>query len=167
MDSPEAWRWIWTMATVFFLVGELATAGTFFMLPFAVGAALAALLAFLGVGVAWEWAAFLLGTLGSFAAFIPLRHRLDRALPGSGTGANRLIGQDGLVVRALRSGDTGLVRVGREEWTAECADGSALEVGTVVRVTEVRGTRAIVSAVPAPGADGGPGRTTLKPWEMP
>lgn len=168
MDSPETWRWIWVAACLLFLLGELATAGTFFLVSFAVGAALAAVLAFLGIGVAWEWAAFLGGTVGAFAAFFPLRRRLDRALPDSGVGTNRLVGHDGLVTRAVRAGDTGLVRVGREEWTAECADGSALEVGTSVRVTEVRGTRAIVQPLPGLGGVDGPGRgSTLKPWEMP
>lgn len=162
MDSPENWRWIWLVASVLLLTGELVTAGTFFLVSFAVGAALACVLAFLGVGVAWEWLAFLAGTVGAFAALFPLRHRLDRALPQIGVGADRLVGQQALVTRPARPGDTGLVRVGREEWTAESVDGSALEEGVVVRVVEVRGTRAIVRPATGPADP-----VTLEPWEMP
>jgi membrane protein implicated in regulation of membrane protease activity len=162
MDSPETWRWIWLVLSVLFLVGELATAGTFFLVCFAVGAALASVLAFLGVSVAWEWVAFLGGTAGAFAAFIPLRRRLDRALPQSGVGASRLVGETAVVTRPVTLGGTGLVRVGRELWTAESADGSALDLGAVVRVLEVRGTRAIVVPGPPDRAD-----QALNPWEMP
>lgn len=162
MESPENWRWIWLVASVLFLTGELVATGTFFMVSFATGAALACLLAFLGVSVAWEWAAFLGGTVGAFAAFFPLRHRIDRALPQLGIGADRLVGRQALVLRAVRAGHTGLVRVGGEEWTAESSDGSAVDAGTVVQVLEVRGTRAIVGP-PAGATD----PSTLKPWEMP
>jgi membrane protein implicated in regulation of membrane protease activity len=161
MDSPENWRWIWLVASALFLVGELATPGTFFLLSFALGAALAAVLAFLGVGVAWEWAAFLGATVGALAALFPLRHRLDRALPQIGIGPDRLVGQEAVVIRPVRAGDTGLVRVGREEWTAEAADGSALDAGLTVKVVEVRGTRAIVS----PAGTDRP--VPFEPWEMP
>lgn len=161
MDSPETWRWIWLVASVLFLLGELATAGTFFLVAFAVGAALAAALAFAGVGVAWEWVAFIGGSAGAFAALIPLRQRLDRALPQAGVGADRLVGEAAVVIRAGQPGGTGLVRVGREEWTAQSADGAALEEGAVLQVIEVRGTRAIVG--PAGPAD----RVSLQPWEVP
>ncbi len=36
--SSETWRWIWLGAAVAFTVGEIAVAGSFFLLPFAAGA---------------------------------------------------------------------------------------------------------------------------------
>ncbi len=161
MRSPEMWRWIWLVTSAVFLTGELLTPGTFFLVCFAIGAALAAALAFLGVGVAVEWVAFLAGSAAAFGAFFPLRRRLDRGLPQEGFGAGRLIGQAAVVTRALPAGDAGMVRVGREEWRAEAADGSAVAEGAVVSVIEVRGTRVIV------GPPGPPEAVAPNPWELP
>ena len=36
VDDPEQWRWIWMVAAVGFLVREMASPGSFFLLPFAV-----------------------------------------------------------------------------------------------------------------------------------
>ena len=47
MDSPEDWRWVWIIATAVFAIGELTSPGSFFMLPFAIGALVATVLAFL------------------------------------------------------------------------------------------------------------------------
>ena len=49
--SPEFWRWIWLIAMVVFGLGEISIAGSFFLAPFAAGAGVAALLAFVGVPV--------------------------------------------------------------------------------------------------------------------
>ena len=48
-NDPETWRWIWLIAAVAFAIGEMATVGSFFLAPFAVGATVAAVLSFLGV----------------------------------------------------------------------------------------------------------------------
>lgn len=57
MESPDTWRWIWLVATALFAAGEIITTG-FFLLPFAVGALVATLLAFAGVSVAIQWITF-------------------------------------------------------------------------------------------------------------
>jgi membrane protein implicated in regulation of membrane protease activity len=147
VDSPETWRWIWLGAGVIFLLGEMHFFGSFFLLPFAIGAFVAAILAFLGVGLGWEWLAFLVVSLGSLACLYPLRHRLDRSRPVEGIGSRRLIGQPAVVLETVPGGpasELGLVRVGREEWRAESRDGRPLQVGTNVRVIDVQGTRVIV-----------------------
>src|SRR5690606_4830686 len=48
MGSPEFWRWVWLVAAAVFTLGEMAVAGSFFLAPFAIGAAVAAILAFAG-----------------------------------------------------------------------------------------------------------------------
>jgi membrane protein implicated in regulation of membrane protease activity len=146
MDDPATWRWIWLVAAVLFTVGEVASAGSTFLLPFGIGAAVASVLAFLGVGLGWEWAAFVGVSVAVLAGLFPLRKRLDREDPQDGIGARRLLGQAGTVLQELPAGpaETGLVRVGREEWRAESLDGSAIPAGTIVKVVEVRGTRVVV-----------------------
>ena len=142
------------MAVVFAL-GELTMAGTFFLLPFALGALVACLLAFAGAGLGVEWLAFVGVSAVAAVGLIPLRHRLDRGDVGGGDGigARRLVGQPALVTEPIDAGPhgRGMVRVGREEWRAETTDGLAVEPGTVVRVVEVRGTGVVVTSTPHTG----------------
>jgi membrane protein implicated in regulation of membrane protease activity len=150
--SPEAWRWIWLIAMVTFGVGEMAIAGSFFLAPFAVGAGVAAVLAFAGVAVGIEWAAFLAVSVGAFVALRPVAKRLDSEGPVLGIGSHRQIGQRARVVELIGGEhDHGTVLLGRERWRAESQTGQAIPVDAVVVVIEVRGTRVIVAPVDPPG----------------
>jgi len=151
VDDPEQLRWVWLVGTVVFLLGEMFSPGSFFLLPFAIGAALATVLAFAGVDLVWQLVAFGGVSMAFLAGLRPLAHRLDRAAPTQGIGAKRLIGEIGTVLDALDGhGDHGQVRVHREEWRAETVDGSPVAVGTRVRIVEVRGTRVVVWPVDGP-----------------
>jgi membrane protein implicated in regulation of membrane protease activity len=154
VDDPEVWRWIWLAVAVTFGLAELASAGAFFMLPFAVGAAAAAVLAFLGLALGLQWLVFLAVSIALLAGLRPLAAKLARDHPAEGIGSKRLIGQHGTVLTEIDAGhqELGLVRLQREEWRAESIDGSALPVGAEVRVVEQRGTRVVVSAVSLPPA---------------
>ena len=151
LDSPDTWRWIWALTAVAFYIGEMATAGAFFALPFALGATLATILAFAGVSVTWEWAAFVATSGVASAILWPLAKRLDRR--GSSTegtpGSRRWIGQRAEVIQSIPGGvsQTGLIRLEREQWRAESVDGQSIEAGTVVQVVRIDGTRAIVERV--------------------
>jgi len=148
MESPEDWRWVWIIATAVFTIGELTSPGSFFMLPFAIGALAATVLAFLNVDVIVEWLVFVGVSLAVFAALRPVARRLNRSVDDTGVGSRRLLGHSAVVVREIPAGgDVGLVRVDREEWRAQSTDGSAIPSGTPVRVADVQGTRVIVAAV--------------------
>jgi membrane protein implicated in regulation of membrane protease activity len=152
VDDPEQWRWVWMVAALVFLVGEMFSPGSFFLLPFALGAAVAAVLAFADVDAVWQWLAFVGLSVAFFAALRPLARRLDTDAPTSGIGAKRLIGEVGTVLEPITGdGDLGMVRIHREEWRAESIDETAIALGTRVRVVEVRGTRVVV--LPAEAAD--------------
>lgn len=161
MDSPEVWRWIWLGAAVLFGVGEMASAGSFFLLPFALGALVASILALLGVAVGLEWLAFVLVSLASFIALRPIARRLDRDEPTEGIGAKRLIGELAHVLQDIPGGlhELGVVRIHREEWRAESVDGTPVPAGSTVRVVDLRGTRVVVHHVAS--IDGSP--PTLSP----
>ena len=145
-SSPETWRWVWLVAAVVLAVGEMVTPGTFFFLPFAAGAFVAALLGFLGVGVGWEWLAFLAVSGSSFAVLWPVRRRLEQRTSTSGVGANRWVGRQGVVLSAIPGevGATGMVRLEREQWRAESGLGIVIPQGTTVLVSRVNGTRLVV-----------------------
>lgn len=158
VDDPEVWRWIWLAVAVTFGLAELASAGAFFMLPFAVGAAAAAVLAFLGLALGLQWLVFLAVSIALLAGLRPLAAKLARDHPAEGIGSKRLIGQHGTVLREIEAGhqELGLVRIHREEWRAESVDGAALPAGSEVRVVEQRGTRVVVSLVGLPKAAASP-----------
>jgi membrane protein implicated in regulation of membrane protease activity len=143
----EGWRWIWLVAAGVFAVGEMASPGSFFLLPFAIGALVATILAFADVSLALQWGAFVGLGVASLAALRPVARRLDQSGPSEGIGSRRLIGQDGTVLEAIgTAGHLGLVRIDREEWRAESTDGSPIAEGTAVRVADVQGTRVIVTS---------------------
>lgn len=147
--EPELWRWVWLIAAAVFGVGELSVAGSFFLAPFAVGALVAAILAFAGVAVTIEWIAFTAVSVGSLLALRPLARRLDFEGPSTGIGAHRQIGQTGRVVVAIDPDThTGTVRLGGETWRAESVDSRPLPEGALVSIVEVRGTRLIVRPDP-------------------
>lgn len=147
MDEPEQWRWIWLGVAVLFGVGEMASPGSFFLAPFAIGAALAAILAFAGVDLAWEWVAFVAVSLGAFMALRPLAKRLNQEPSAAGVGSLRLIGRPAVVVEEITPTRSGLVRVDHEKWRADAADRSTIPAGSEVVVAQVEGTRVIVTAV--------------------
>ena len=141
----EVWRWLWTGAALGFGLAEIFTAG-FFLLPFAIGAAAAAVLGWVDAHILWQWLAFFVVTVVSFVylrRFVRRQNSDDQPR----VGANRLIDARGMVIERIdEDAETGMVRVGGEQWRA-VAD-SPIEPDIKVMVTEVRGTRLVV--VPAP-----------------
>jgi membrane protein implicated in regulation of membrane protease activity len=144
LDTAEAWRWVWLAAAVTFFVAEIAVAGMFFFLPFAIGGACACIAAFLGASIAVGWAVFVGVSAAAYAALWRVRHRLDAALPGAPVGAARWVGREGVVVKDIPTGDVGSIRLEREEWRAQSVDGAAIPAGTTVVVNRVEGTRLVV-----------------------
>ena len=170
-SSPDTWRWIFLVVAVVFTVGEIAVAGSFFLLPFAVGALVAAIAAFLGLSVALDWLLFLGVSAASSAVLWPLRRRLDSRTPRQAIGANRWAGREALVLRDIPGipGETGLVRLDREEWRAESMMGLPIPSGSKVLVSRVDGTRLVVLPLegpsPLPPADvADPAPKEDRPW---
>jgi membrane protein implicated in regulation of membrane protease activity len=148
VDDPESWRWIWLAVAVAGLAGEILTAGTFFLLPFGIGAAAACVAAFAGAELGLQWLLFVLVTAAATAVVRPIAKRLDASTTTEGIGARRWIGQSALVLTDIPAGvdETGLVRVGREEWRAQSDTGIPVAAGERVTVIDVTGTRLVVKA---------------------
>ncbi len=137
------WEWFWVILSALLIVGEIFTAG-FFILPFSIGAAFAAAVAWFGGGLVWQWAVFLVVSVG---LLLPLKRFADRVTPESAiaVAADRMIGKVGVVIEAVQPhGVTGRVRLGSEEWRA-AADGEELiAADTAVEVLRVDGTHVVV-----------------------
>lgn len=114
------------------------------ILPFGVGALVASITGFLGAAPVVQAVVFLVVSLVAFVALRPIAKRLNAGDSQDGVGARRLIGAHGVVLEHIDPGETGLVRVDREEWRAEAMHGDGLVVGTAIRVVDVRGTRVVV-----------------------
>jgi membrane protein implicated in regulation of membrane protease activity len=138
----EIWRWFWTGLALLLGIGEIFTAG-FFLLPFGIGAAAAAVLAWLGVNLVAQWLVFFAVSILSLA-YLRRYIRNQDEVEQPRVGPNRLVGLAGMVLETIDATlDTGLVRVGGEEWRALA--GETIEAGTWVVVEEVRGTRVMVA----------------------
>ncbi len=143
MDDINIWFWVWVALSAILLVAEIFTAG-FFMLPFGIGAAAAALLEFLGVSVGWQWVTFV---VVSTVSLVLLRRFSDKVThePPVKMGVDRLIGMSGVVIEELTPHSAkGKVRVDREEWRADSCKEALVPIGTVVTVTAVEGTHLMV-----------------------
>lgn len=137
------WQWLWTIAALVMGIGEIFTAG-FFLLPFAIGAAGAAILAWLGINLIAQWLVFFALSMISFAYLRRYIRRQDEQEQPR-VGANRLLHAEGLTLEPVDPvAGTGMVRIENEEWRAT-TDGAPIPAGTWVRVDEVRGTRMVVS----------------------
>ena len=121
MDN-EVWRWLWTI--------------------FAIGAAGAAILAWLDAAILAQWLVFFGVSIFSLAF---LRRYIGRQDEGEQprVGANRWVGSEGLVLQKIdpQTG-AGMVRILHEEWRATAL--APIDVGARVVVTEVKGARLVV-----------------------
>ncbi len=151
----NAWPWVWLAIGVFFAIIELTVlAGTFVLLPFAVSAFAASLLAFYDVAIEIQWGVFVFGGGALFWVMYRWARKFADNQMEPGVGAERLVGLVGVVTTTIEPDDhnrRGRVTVDSEVWGALTEHDRPIPEGTRVRITSVMGTRVFV--VPAaPGA---------------
>jgi len=140
----EIWRWLWTGLAIVMGIGEIFTAG-FFLLPFAIGAGAAAVLAWLGVSVIAQWLVFFGVSLVAMVYLRRFIRRQDEITPQA-VGANRWANSRGIVLEAIDPiTSSGMVRIGGEEWRA--VSDQAIPAGSKVLVLEVTGSRLVVTPI--------------------
>jgi membrane protein implicated in regulation of membrane protease activity len=151
--SPETWRWVWLVASLVLILGELAVPGTFILLPFGISAAVAALLSFLDVNTGITWIVFVGLGVALFVVFWRAARRFTEAQNNPvGVGADRQVGSVGEVIVAIPASPTGSgeVRILGELWRAESDSGEPIPARAVVEVVGVRGTRLLVKMTRTP-----------------
>jgi membrane protein implicated in regulation of membrane protease activity len=136
---------LWTIIAAGFTLGELHT-NSFYLAPFAVGGAIAAVLAAAGAGGLVAVIAFIAAAILFLLLLRPLAARRHRNAPELRTGAAALVGQPALVLERIANREgVGTVRIGGEVWTARAyvAD-EVIPAGEEVEVVEIRGATALV-----------------------
>jgi membrane protein implicated in regulation of membrane protease activity len=141
----DAWV-IWLVAAVVLAIGEISSP-SFFLGPFAIGAALAAIASLAGGGDVLPWIVFTVATVASFAFIRPVARRHLRQPPQVRTGTAALIGRRATVTHRISNReDSGMVRLDGEAWTARAFDDDQVfEAGQQVDVVEIRGATALVT----------------------
>jgi membrane protein implicated in regulation of membrane protease activity len=140
----DAWI-VWVVVACLLGAGEMHTGG-FFLAPFALGAAAAALVSLAGVGLPLAVVVFLLASLLVLLTLRPLARRHRQLPPRIRTGAAALVGRDAVVLERIANGEgVGCVRIDSEVWTARSYDeDEVIPAGERVQVVEIRGATALV-----------------------
>jgi membrane protein implicated in regulation of membrane protease activity len=136
----------WVVVTALAFIGELLSV-SFFLLFFALGAAVALVVALSGAGIVAQVVGFVVASLLSLVVLRPVL--LHRVFLGGGeryVSRAGIMGKSGIVTNAIEPGASGMVRVGDGEfWTARTAYTSQrIEVGSRVRVLDTDGLTALV-----------------------
>ncbi len=135
--------YIWMIIAALFVVGEIFTAG-FFLLWVGIGAAVAGVLALLGLGFAWQLGAFVIVSGVLFVVSRRFAEKFSKQQP-PGIGADRVIGKEGIVLEEIdNTKNTGRVRLKKEEWRADSDIGEVIPVGNQVEVIRLDGTHLVV-----------------------
>ena len=140
----DAWV-LWLIAAVVLAVAEVVNL-SFYLFPFAIGAAGAGLVALAGAGTPIAVVVFAVLTAVSFGIVRPIARRHLRTPPQIRTGTAALVGTTAIVTERIANDEgVGCVRLNGEVWTARTYDdGKVLEPGTRVHVMEIRGATALV-----------------------
>jgi membrane protein implicated in regulation of membrane protease activity len=140
---------VWAVVGALALVGEVLTV-SFFLLFFALGAAVALALAFLGLGVAFQVVGFVVAVALSMLVLRPaLLHRISFGESEKYESRTGITGKSGVVTSVIEPGGSGTVRIGSGEfWTARSLyPGQRIEQGSRVRVLDTDGLTALVETV--------------------
>src|ERR1700722_6839622 len=137
---------LWLVAACVLGIGEMHQGGLY-LLPFAIGAALAAAVSLLGVGAPLTALLFVASSGVVVGTLRPVARRHRRLPPPIRTGAAALVGRRATVLERIANDEgVGCVRIdGGEVWTARSyAEDEVIEAGAHVEVVEIKGATALV-----------------------
>jgi membrane protein implicated in regulation of membrane protease activity len=136
--------WLWLLAGAVLAVAEVFTT-TFVLIMFAAGAFAAAIAAAVDLPIWLQALVFAGVSAGALVGVRPvIRRHLHHSPNSTPIGLAAIEGSDGLVLEQVDA-DRGLVKIGGEMWSARPYDATQVfEVGTRVRVIEIRGATALV-----------------------
>jgi len=128
---------IWVIISIVCLILEL-TSGDCFILCFAIGAAVSAIVAGCGANLTVQIIVFAVVSVLSLLLVRPtLLKKLHKPNRERLSNAEAVIGQQGRVSESIAAGGYGRVAIDGDDWKALSADGSAIDKGTTVRVVKM------------------------------
>jgi membrane protein implicated in regulation of membrane protease activity len=140
--------WVFWLIAAGVLAAAEALSVDFVLLMIAGGALAAAGVAAVGLPAAVQFGVFAVATLGLVTVVRPMAKRRLELPTHERTGLDTLIGKTAVVTRTVDQ-HGGRVKLAGEEWSAETYDPTqVLEIGSTVRVMEIRGAAAVVWAEP-------------------
>jgi len=128
---------IWIIISIVCLILELSS-GDFFILCFAIGAAVGAIIAGCGASLTWQIVIFAVVSALSLLLVRPaLLRKLHKPQRERLSNAEAMIGQEGRVSENIEAGGYGRVAIDGDDWKARSADGTAINKGERVRVLKM------------------------------
>ena len=128
---------LWMIISIVCLILELSS-GDFFILCFAIGAAVSALLAGCGLSLTWQIVAFAVVSALSLLLVRPaLIKKLHKPHRERLSNAEAMVGKEGRVSEDIIAGGYGRIAIDGDDWKACSADGSAIAQGARVRVVKM------------------------------
>ena len=138
---------MWVIISIVCLILELSS-GDFFLLCFAIGAAVTAIIAGCGANLTWQIIIF---AVVSALSLLLVRPKLIKKLHKPNrvrlSNAEAMVGQEGRVSERIDEGGYGRVAIDGDDWKARSDDESAIEKGVRVRVVKMDSIIAIVKPV--------------------
>lgn len=128
---------IWVIISILCLILELSS-GDFFILCFAIGAAVSAIVAGCGASLTWQIIVFAVVSALSLLLVRPaLLKKLHKPQRERLSNAEAMIGQEGRVSESIDAGGYGRVAIDGDDWKARSVDGSAIDKDVRVRVVKM------------------------------
>jgi membrane protein implicated in regulation of membrane protease activity len=137
---------LWVIAACAFAIGEMLTM-SFFLAPFALGGALAAIADVAGAGELVSWIVFVVASLTALGVVRPIAKAHLKTPPRIRTGTAALVGKHAIVLERIANNEgVGCVKIDGEVWTARAFDDDhVIERGARVEVVEIKGATALVT----------------------
>jgi membrane protein implicated in regulation of membrane protease activity len=137
---------LWIILAGVFGIGEMLTT-SFFLAPFALGAALAAVTDLAVASEVAAWVVFVVASLLALAFVRPIARAHMKMPPQIRTGTAALVGKHAMVLEEINNHQgVGCVKIDGEVWTARAYDDDeVIEKGKQVQVVEIRGATALVA----------------------
>ena len=134
------------MIGAFVLIAAELFTGSFYILPFGIGAGSAAILSFARVQPPYLIIVFIIVSALGLWGLREWAAKDDDEI--FAVGANRYVGQHGVLTEPINGiGTVGRVKVETESWMAISDGPGVITAGSIVAVTEVRGARLVVATV--------------------
>ena len=138
---------IWVIISILCLILELSS-GDFFLLCFAIGAAIAAIFAGCGASLTWQIILFAVVSALSLLLVRPaLIKKLHKPHRVRLSNAEAMVGQEGRVSERIEANGFGRVAIDGDDWKARSVVDSAIEKDQRVRVVKMDSIIAIVEPI--------------------